>query len=320
MLSVLSRSFASIDRNKPVLVAILISLVTSIGSYFLLSSQQVGGADFSWPLHGARLLIGGINPYTAGGYPDGRPLYYPLPALFVVLPLVWLPDALAAAVFFGGSCGLLAWGLAKNRTHQLLLFLSAPFISAIMLAQWSPLLTATYVLPWLLPLAICKPNLGLIALSRGRVSRWNAVIVVIIISISLLVLPSWPVQWWHNTQQYVPAATLLPWMRVLLLLALLCWRDSSARLTGCFALIPHQPYDLILLWLIPRSLRQSLVLTMLSWLAFFLWLAIPEVFPISFSLLLYLPALILVLWPKVQQLRRAAEQIIPADACEPGEN
>jgi hypothetical protein len=298
---VLSRPLIAIDRTQPVRIAILIGLLTFISSYVLLSSRQMGGADFSWPLHGARLLLSGIDPYMTGGYPDARPLYYPLPALFVALPLVWLPDSLAAAVFFGASCGLLAWGLARSNAHQLLLFLSAPFVAAIMLAQWSPLLMAVYILPWLLPLAICKPNLGFMVLSRGRTPGWSAIIAVLIFGISLLVLPSWPVHWWHNTRQYAPAAPLLPCMRVLLLLAFLRWRDPAARLAGCFAFVPHQPYDLILLWLIPRSFRQSLVLTMTSWLAFFLWLATPRLFPIAFSVLLYLPALIFALWPKVRQ-------------------
>lgn len=283
--------------QKRLAVALLIGLLAGLGCYGLLLRDLMAG-DFTWAVRGVRLWLQGIDPYTAGGYPNGLPLFYPLPALFITLPFSFLPDMLAGATFFGLSSALLAWALYPTGPHRLMVFLSTPFFGALILAQWSPLMMAACLLPWLSLLVFCKPNLGLIALTQYRPQYRSLAVGASALILSLILLPSWPKEWWQNIRYYSPATPMLPVIRVLLLLAFLKWRQPEARILGLLAFMPHQPYDLIVLWLIPKTMRQSLILTMLSWVAYFLWLTFPTISPLLCGALIYLPALAFVLWPQ----------------------
>jgi hypothetical protein len=293
--------------RKRLMFSVFIALLVGFSSYVFLRAQPDGVPDIAWPLHAIRVWFGGENPYLADGYPYGTPLYYPLPSLFVLVPFAFLPDAVAAPIFFGISCGLLAWALHENRKHQLLVFASAPFFAAFALMQWSPLMMAIYLLPALTPLLICKPNLGIFVLSRGHIRKKHVVAIAIILIFSLILIPQWPLQWIENTRQYTPVATQFWWIRLILLTALFNWKDPRARIVALLGVVPHQPYDLIFLWLVPRTLRESLVLTVLSWCAFTVWLFSPAYFEIAFNTLIYLPALAMVLQPAKSESRGFGE-------------
>jgi hypothetical protein len=58
----------------------------------------------------------------------------------------------------------------------------------------------------------------------------------------------------------------------LLLLALLKWRRPEARLLVALSIAPQLLlfYDQLLLWLVPKTWRESLLLTVLSWIALFI--------------------------------------------------
>jgi hypothetical protein len=203
----------------------------------------------------ARVWLAGGNPY-AGGYPD--PLFYPLPSVVLVAPLAGLPMPIAGAVFVAIGCGLLAYGMTRETWHGLLVMLSANMVMTLGLGQWSPLLTAAVLLPWLAPLRVLKPSIGL-ALTVGY-PTWGAVAGgALLLAASLVVMPTWPAEWLANLRALGPhpPPVMLPG-GVLILLALTRWRRPEARLVAAMACVPQIMFfaDQLPLWLVPRTDRE----------------------------------------------------------------
>src|SRR5215208_2674097 len=137
-------------------------------TYFTMASHpQHLAKDFSYPWRAARILLQGHDPYQVmqptGPYPFIVGLFYPLPAAILVLPVAPLRPEIAGAIFIGLSSALLGWGVLRDCPHRLPLFLSAPFIQAAILGQWSPILTAAALMPSLQFVAAAKPTVGLAA-------------------------------------------------------------------------------------------------------------------------------------------------------------
>ena len=115
-----------------------------------------------------------------------------------------------------------------------------------------------------------KPNLGL-ALFASRPRKAALLGILAILALSLVVLPSWPFDWWSALQRrsdHLVSPVLRPfgW---LLLLAALRWRTPEGRLLVVLSLVPQNslPYELVPLALIPRNPIQMGVLVVGSWLA-----------------------------------------------------
>lgn len=275
--------------------------------------------DFFYPWFAARLLQHGYDPYLAipgvGIHPLSTPFAYPLPAVLAAIPFSWLSFPVGSGLFFGASAGLLAFGLTKRGYYRLPLFLSAPFIGAALQAQWSPLVSVPAVLPVLGFLAVFKPNLGL-AIAAYRPTRWLVVGCAALLAMSLVVTPTWPLEWWRNVGR-LPGhgSALLAPGGALLLLSLLKWRLPEGRLLIAMACVPQVIfwYDQLPLLLIPRTFRESLVLTLASNIGVVVWgvqyySASPEVYgpaaaPYVMGMI-YLPALVMV-------LRRKRRAIVP---------
>lgn len=287
-----------------------IGLLSAILSY-LHKTTAGHAADFMWPYLGAKLFLAGSNPYAgimAGiPYDFDAPLFYPLPTILLILPFTYLPPVAAGALFFGLSSALLAWALTQDGMYwRLLTFLAAPYWIALTSNQWSPILTAIMLLPSLHALAILKPNLGLpifIALPRLR----PILIGTTLLGLSILLLPSWPFDWLHNTRASRHPAPFTIFPGVLLLAALLRWRDYRARLLLALAVVPQRLlfYDQLMLWLVARTPKESLLLTLCSWLAVagILFSGHSERWVIC---AVYLPALICVLRPTLEKFRNPA--------------
>lgn len=265
--------------------------------------------DFTWALRDARALLAGEDPYSFK--PSIWSIPYPLTAAILALPLVALPDALAAAVFFGLSSALLAYGVTRDQAWwRLLVFVSFPYWLALQVAQWSPLLLAVLYLPALAPVLVAKPNLGL---AIGPCIRWRRATVMGvagILALSLIARPTWPLEWWAMLGPYSGQMPLmiLP-LGPLLALALVAWRSADARFLVLLACVPQRMfYDQLLLWWLPRSRRQMLLLTLSSWGVYALYAAAPAYWAQWMVGGLYLPALLLVIRPAlaaIAQHRRA---------------
>jgi hypothetical protein len=301
---------------RRILLALAIGIISASICWLRLEQRGQLAADFTWPWRAAQLLLQGKNPYTAiqptGEYPFQTFFYYPLPAALVALPFAGLPPYPAGALFFGLGSGLLAFAVSKDGWRGLHIFLSASYWVALAVAQWSPLMIAAALISGVEALLVCKPNIGLAGWIY-RPSRGGLVGMAAMLGISLLVLPSWPLDWLRvtrNLEGHLPAALILP-LGPVLLLAALRWKTPKGRLFLSLALLPQMLffYDQLLLWLIPASLIQSLALSGLSWVAYLAW-RLTGLDPQTGAILrqptqlilalVYLPALAMLLWPRVR--------------------
>lgn len=293
------------QRSQRVSITLVIALLSGIVSWYYQVAFQREAGDLTWALQAAQDLLDGRSPY-ARDLPSGM-VAYPLPAAIIAIPFLPFPREVAAGLFMGISTGLLAWGMLKRgKRWRLLVFGSFPYWQAVQVVNWSPLLLSIMFLPILLPLVVVKPHTGLpIFLSH---LSWKGVIACGIVGIgSLLLLPDWPWQWLQQLEGYVgrPAVALLPF-GPLVLLALIRWSEEHVRYFLYCALVPLRPfYDYILLWYLPTTYRQALVMTSLSWVAFFGWFFFPELGAAESMLFgLYILILLMLLWPRIAVLQK----------------
>ena len=208
--------------------ALAIGLVAVALSELQAALPSPSFSDFVDPWLGARALLHGDNPYSVvwAAHP-GVGLYYPLPALLLILPLAILPRIHAEAIFVGCGVGALAyagWGRPLIGAC-----LSASVLASVAMGQWTPLLTASALLPSLGFLWACKPSIGL-ALALGYANRRSLYLALGGTGLMVLLWPGWVQPWLAGLQG---SPHVMPIRRpggALLLLALL--RGVSPR-PGC---------------------------------------------------------------------------------------
>jgi hypothetical protein len=233
------------------------------------------GADFAQFHFHARNWLAGRDPYV-GGFPIMRrsrvvpePFFYPFPSLFVLTPFALVPLRAAMALFVGASSALLSWGILARSPERFPMLFGAGFIVAVGLGQWTPVVTATLLIPALGFLAVVKPNVGLASVaddpSAVRILGGAALLLA-----SLVLLPNWPAEWLTNLRSMPPhpSPILLPG-GFLALLALARWRRPEARLFVAMACVPQLMYfaDQLPLWLVARTRRESMLLSATSLVA-----------------------------------------------------
>jgi hypothetical protein len=256
-----------------------------------------------------RALVHGADPYQAVAALDrGYPFFYPMPAAMVMAPFGLLPWQLALVLFTalsGGLLGLAAWRHGAGLGPALL---SAGFLNAVVEGQWTPLLVAAAVLPWLGPVLVAKPSIGL-ALWLSRPARIAAVGGAALLALSVAIQPTWPATWLASLHATNHVAPVLRPGGFLLLLALLRWRTAEGRLLAALACVPHTSslFETLPLFLIPRTRAQGYALACLSFVALIakqltlsgatLEEKIASGWPALF-VFLWVPALVMVLWPR----------------------
>lgn len=321
-------------RRPRAAIALTIGLLAA-GLSLALAARPGYRADFDQVWSAASALLGGANPYTAVGpglaFDWPFPLYYPMPAVLLAAPLALLPLSLARALFVGGSSALLAYLVTRDGYGRLPIFLSGPFLMSVTAAQWSPLLTAAYLLPALAWMTVAKPNLGAVLAVASPTGRFAVVAALggaALAGASFLVQPTWAADWllaFRGAPHFVPPVMHLA--GPVILLALLRWRRPEARLLLGLACVPHTTlaYEALPLLLVARRFRETLVLAALSAVAYAAQMPLHHRIPITSGLslvgetrygeyvyhvgtvlivLMYLPALVLV-------LRRPNEGLVP---------
>ncbi len=224
---------------------------------------------------------------------------YPLTCALFGLPFVWMQPEVAGGVFYGVSSALMAFGLSRHGYHRLLVFMAYPYWAGFLVAQWPPLILASAFFPLLLPATMAKPQLGLPVFLTNLSKRGFAACILVLV-VSLALVPQWPRLWvghFHNYARFIP---LLVLPGPLVLLALWRYRDRDVHLLLLMALMPQRWfYDMLILWLIPKSRREIVWTAFISWGAgLWRWYHIPH----SFTevgrvavLTMYLPMLVVVL-------------------------
>lgn len=244
------------------------------------SSAHPPHTDWSQIYAGTRVFLAGGDPYAVVRH-DQYPSFYPATAYLVAAPLVWLPFLWAAALWAGLGTWACATALSRRGLWALLALASAPFLNALLLGQWSPLLVGATAVPWLVGAWAAKPTIGA-ALFAAYPSRLALGVGAVLAAISLALQPDWPAHW---LAAFGHAAHLrAPITRpggVLLLLGLLRWRHREGRLIAALAVVPQtaMAYELLPLFLIPRTGREMALLVVLSQVAFALAVTIPGIDP-----------------------------------------
>ena len=245
----------------------------------LADHPELHALDFTYAWRAAGHLLGGRNPYEhmpAAPYTQGGLFLYPLTTAMLAAPFAKLSVAQAGAIFIGLSAGLLAVSLTRDGYWRLTVFLSPAWLLAFFNIQWSPLVMASALLPALGWVGVAKPNLGLVAFAYRP--RWStAIACAVLIILSLLWLPTWPFSWLATLRiQEAPHEPPIFWpLGFLALAAILRWRTREGRTLLAASIAPAMslPYDHLMLWLVARNWRESLVLVVTSWAAWLVALA-----------------------------------------------
>ena len=254
-------------------VAAGVGLASGTFCWFLMKHFHQDAADFRWALHLAQRLLAGQNPYDT-------PLeQYPLTAGLFALPFVRLQPETAAGLFYGISSALLAFGLTRHSYRGLMIFFAYPYWAGLLTAQWSPIIAASAFFPLLLPVTMAKPQIGL-PVFLTHASRRGVLACVVVGAVSLALMPTWPKSWMAQTGNYQHFIPLLVLPGPLLLLALLRYRNRDAMLLLLAACMPQRWFfDALILWLIPKSLREIFWTVILSWGAgLWRWYHVPHSF------------------------------------------
>ncbi|HEY3013419.1 MAG TPA: hypothetical protein VGJ36_11775 [Gemmatimonadales bacterium] len=250
------------------LLVLVLALLFVLGCRLLLYAWMPDRtSDFDLLYHSAARLVRGENPYPVGTqwFP------YPLPAVLLAVPFTTIPLGLARPIFDVLVGSAFAYALWRCRgPYALLAVLSGAYLFAMANGQTTPLMVAASLVPALGFLLAVKPNTS-VPLWIARPS-WMALLgVSVFLVLSLVVLPSWPWDWWmalplDNTELVPPV--LRPFGFVLLLAALR-WRSPEARLILAMTLLPQTtlPYELVSLALIPANRREMAIYLAGSWIA-----------------------------------------------------
>lgn len=286
-------TYAAISVRLRILISTAIGTASGLFCWFLLAHFHQGAADFGWAIAAARDLLAHRDPYAT-------PMQlYPLPSALFGLPFVWMRPEVAGGIFYGLSSALMAFGLTRYGYHRLLVFLAYPFWAGFLTVQWPPLIFASAFFPILAPAMMAKPQLG-IPVFLTRLTRRGALACAVVLIISLLLIPRWPLLWvshFHNYARFIPLAVV---PGPLLILALWRPRDRDAIFLLLMSVMPQRWfYDMLTLWLIPKSRREIVWTAFISWGAgLWRWYHIPH----SFTevgrwavVTMYLPMLVVVL-------------------------
>lgn len=317
---------AQVAWRRRLLVAVIIGVVAALFAYHQLTGRGLLASDFEYDLRAARRLLAGLDPYNDPSvgfglpYPFDAQFPYPIFAVMFAVPFTIFTSYVAGALYVGLISGLMAYAITRGGWWRLAIFLSPSYFVAASVANWSPLLIASAFLPVLYPIAIAKPNLAA-PIMANYPSAFGYLLCAAVVVLSLLLFPTWPLLWLGSVLGQVAGKYTLPVLigpTVLVLIAAVWWRQRPARLLVMFACMPQHAffYDQLVLWLLPRTLRQSLALSLTGWLAYFSW----SLYDRSFRPLLaqtdngprldwtaplfYLPALILIVWQQISEARR----------------
>jgi hypothetical protein len=253
---------------RPGLLFLVLALAFVLGCRLVLYAwmpDRNNGFDLLYDA--AARLVRGESPYPLAT----QSFPYPLPAVLLAVPFTVIPLGLARPIFDVLVGWAFVYALWRYRgQYALLALVSGAYLFAMGNGQTTPLMVAAILVPALGFLLAVKPDTS-VSLWIARPS-WMAVSgVSLFLVLSLVVLPSWPRDWWMalplDNRELVPPV-LRPF-GFILLLAALRWRLPEGRLILANALIPQTtlPYELVSLALIPTKRLEMVIFVAGSWIA-----------------------------------------------------
>ncbi len=269
---------AASDTRTRIIVALAFGALTAAYATARGLHEPLWPTDFDQLWHAARTLLKGGDPYETVGpgraFPWLWPLYYPLPAIVIAVPFTALPVLWARIAFSAVSGTVLGWALGPRIRSHWPILLSASYIISTSRAQWAPLLLASAWIPAFAFVVAAKPNVGLAALAAQRRSgiAVAAISCGLIIIASFIIAPRWIASWREaiSSAPHIQAAVAALPAGPILALAALRWKRADARLFLALIAVPHTPsvYDLLLLFFVCRSVRETMILGLLTHAAY----------------------------------------------------
>jgi hypothetical protein len=250
--------------------ALFMAIGTAAFVYGRGTNEPLKKTDFDQVWFAAQALWQNQSPYDLIGIGKAFewkwPFYYPLPVVVLTSPLGLVSVFLARAIFAGLSVGALAWHITRDGWERVPLFASMSFLVSVQLVQWSPLMTAALLAPALSWVGIAKPNWGVAIMASSSSTRsWWPLILGggTLVGAAFLLQPGWVGEWLAVVQSagHFDIPVTLPF-GFLMLAAAARWRQPEARLLLVLACVPQTPgfYDALMLFVIPRTLKESLTL------------------------------------------------------------
>jgi hypothetical protein len=297
-------------------ISMLVGVLVGIVLIRLNPYNEASVCDMMWAINAARDLWAGRDPYRHAPSIDLVP--YPLTSAIIVFPIALFPSAIGLTILFGIVSACLAYILIRKGEYwRLIVFVSPAYFMSLKSTQWSPLFMLVLFLPFLAPILLAKPTLALPIALLIRWSPMRLLTVAIVVAVSFIVMPDWIWRWIGQTSAYDGFVPLFSWFGPFFLISILFWQNLSSRLFFLMTITPQHRffYDQLLLWLIPQTRRQMLVLTVSSWIGFYyIWLSFDTLWVNEMYLLAttYLPAFLIVLWqqPVLQQRFCAFSQFL----------
>jgi hypothetical protein len=272
------RSTPDISRRHRFIVAVLVGLLFGgINSWLIRPSGPNGGvSDFLVYSLAGKALLAGADPYTYVPAHYGAGLFAPATIGVIAAPFMFMPAYVAAPVFFGIGCSVLAFAVTKEAWTRLLVFAAAPIWHAVLIAQITPLLVGAAFYPRAWGLLTAKPNIAIPLLAMQVTRRtivYGAVSCAVILAFTFVFRLTWPLTWLQTirsnpyaTQYRIP---ILSAWGLVLWLPLLRWRRPEARLVFFMACMPQNFvfYEQLPLVLVPRSRRELMLVAVTSQIA-----------------------------------------------------
>jgi hypothetical protein len=290
---------APVTRPRALGTAVVAALLFGWRTYAHETLAGATGGDFAVYRNAALELLAGRNPY------DATTLLYPLPSVLVVTPLVRLSPVMGAAVFAGAGVLALVYGLLRRRGWLgLTMLLSPSFFLGWFYLQWSPLIVAGALLPWLGGFGVCKPNLEPAPFAYRP--SWKPLAgALLLLAVSFLIVPHWIPDWLADVRRQTTRHTIvLLWpLGFVGVAGALRWRTAEGRALLAMTVSPLNPqfYDHLGVWLACKDWRESLALSLTGWAGFLTFVATaphdltrnPSPAYLSLTLGVYLPAAVL---------------------------
>ena len=201
--------------------------------WYLMRHTHQGAGDFMSAIRAAKDLLENRNPYASPQQ------LYPLPAALFGLPFVRTAPEIAGGIFYGLSSALLTFGITRQGYHHLLIFLAYPYWAGMLTVQWIPLIMASAFFPWLMPVVLAKPQIGL-PVATTHASLKGAAACLLVLLASFLVMPHWFPLWMGQLSGYSRFIPLFVFPGPLLVIALLRYRDRDAWLLFLAACMPQR--------------------------------------------------------------------------------
>jgi hypothetical protein len=194
---------------------------------------------------------------------------YPFTGIIALSPLLILPLPIILPFFLALSSFFLAYGILKENQLWRLLILSFPYLSAVHSVQLSILVSAALLLPFLLPIAVIKPQSSVFLVPNGKWSWITIMVSLLLVILSFILYPAWVQDWLKNGSLagydgWIPLISI-PGVLFLCLVPLL--KIPRARQLFFLGCMPQRIfYDQVTVFLLPRSWVEMLFLVCSSWI------------------------------------------------------